>query len=76
MSLIQGVQEGAGERAPPVPDGAVVRGSCGTRPPLWLLVRTASWPAIGEAHKLTLLHRFTAAPTHLIQGAAMKQDRQ
>ena len=40
-SLIRGVQEGAGERAPPVPDGAVVRGSCGTRPPLWLRVRTA-----------------------------------
>ena len=24
---------------------------------------TANWPAIGEAHQLTLMHRFTAAPT-------------
>ena len=37
--LIRGIQEGAGERPLSVPDGSIVPGSCGTRPPLWLLVR-------------------------------------
>ena len=31
---------------------------------------TANWPAIGEAHKLTLLHRLTAAPTQSHTGSS------